>query len=116
MNAVSGCVSHAPGERAPVGPEVLAVKLARVEDDLVHDLRDLDWVGGRTGAAALERARGRVRDVALVVRAVRVLAVPARREGDGHAPAAAAGGRGEALDVGSRARGAAEGALLHVGL
>jgi len=70
----------------------------------------------RARAAGLEGARGRVRDVALVVDRVQVLAVPAAGEVQRHAPAAAAGLLGECLGVGSRARRAAEGVLLHVGL
>jgi hypothetical protein len=118
MDAITGVVPLRPVEwlravRSPVG---LVVELARVEHDLVHDLRDLDGVGGRARASALKGAAGRVGDVALVVRAVRVLAVPAGREGDRDAPPATAGRLGKALGVAARAGGAAEGVLLHVGL
>lgn len=77
MNAISGVVSHAPviGVRVPCAPQ--AVELPRVEDDLVHDLGDLDRVRGRAGAAALKRAARWIGDVGLVVWGVGVLAVPA---------------------------------------
>lgn len=67
-------------------------------------------------AAGLEGSRCRVRDVALVVGRVEVLSVPAAGEVQRHAPAATAGLCREPLGVGSRARRAAEGVLLHVGL
>ena len=118
VNTIAGVVTMAPveGLRPVGGPLGLVIELARVIHDLVHDLGDLDGMGRRAGAAALKGTRGRVRDVRLVVWAVDVLAVPARREGHGHAPAAAAGRLGEGLGVGARAGCAAERALLHVGL
>ena len=53
--------------------------------------------------------------MALVVDRVQVLAVPAAGEVYRHTPAATAGLLGECLGIGSRARRAAEGVLLHVG-
>jgi hypothetical protein len=116
VDAHARLVAHAPEEGlAAVGrPVLLVVELPGVEHDLVHDLRDLDRVRSRARAARLEGARGRVGDVRLVVGRVERLAVPARREGDGHAPAAAARRLGELAGVGPGAGRAAEGRLLHV--
>lgn len=118
MQAVSGGIVHTPDEGlgAILRPLSLVVERARVEHDLVHDLRDLDGVGARARSAGLERAGGRVRDVRLVVRGVEVLAVPACREVHRHSPAAAAGLRREGLRVLPRAGGPAERVLLHVRL
>lgn len=118
VNTMARIVAHAQvkGLRAVRGPVGLIVELPRVEDGLVHDLRDLDRVRGRTRAARLKGARRRVGDVAAVVRAVGVLAIPARGECHRHAPAAAARRFGEAGRVGAGARRAAKGALVHVGL
>lgn len=78
MDAVAGVVAHGPveGGRAVGGPVRHVVELARVEHDLVHDLRDLDRVRRRAGAAHLERSL-RVSDVGLVVWGVQVRAIPA---------------------------------------
>ena len=118
MNTVAGLVSETPVERlrSILGPVGLVVELPGVEHDLVHDLGDLDWMRRGAGAARLEGARGRIRDMALVIRRIGVLAVPAGRESDRHTPATAAGLGWECLGVGSGARGTSEGALLHVGL
>lgn len=116
VNAVARVVAEAPveGLGAVGGPLGLVVKLARVENDLVHDLRDLDWVRAGAGGAHLEGAVG-ISNVRLVVGRVCVLAIPTRGEGHRHPPAAAAGLAGEAGDVGTRAGSTAKGGLLHVG-
>lgn len=65
------------------GPLRLVVELSGVPDDLVHELRDSDGVGGRartSQAQEVGRAGRRVGDVVLVVGAVQVLAIPASRE------------------------------------
>jgi len=63
---------------AAVGGEVCRVgELVDVPHKLVHDLRELDRVGRGAGAAASGTRAGAVGDVALVVWAVKVLAIPA---------------------------------------
>lgn len=117
MDSVAGVVAVAPVEGlASGGPVGLVVELAGVEHDLVHDLGDLDGVGGGASTAGLKGTGGRVGDVVLVVGRVGVLSVPAGWEGHSDTPAAAAGRSGEARDVLACAGGAAEGGLLHVGL
>ncbi|KAK5634940.1 hypothetical protein RRF57_010651 [Xylaria bambusicola] len=101
VQSVASVVAHAPvpRERAVSRPLGLVVELARVKHDFVHDLGNLDRVGRGAGTAALEGAGRRIRDVTLVVGRVQVLTVPARREVDRHAPAAAAWVLGEGLGV-----------------
>ena len=116
MDTSAGGVTHGPDEGlgAILGPVVGVVELSGVEHDLVHDLRDLDGVGGRAGATGLEGTRRGIRNVVLVVRGVEGLAVPASGESDGHTPATAAGLLGESGGVAASARSAAEGRLLVV--
>lgn len=80
--SVAGRVARGPHERLPAVGEVrrVAVERARVPHSLEQDLREPHGVRRRAGAAGLEGARLRVRDVVLVVGRVEVLAVPARRE------------------------------------
>lgn len=136
-------VAHRVDQRlAILGPQLRIVELARVPHDLVHELGQPDRVAGRAGARRLEAAAAGVRDMALVVRAVDVLAVPAsvvfscqtmrtasvpsgtglifmisghpRGEGDGRPDAAGTDAVGERGRVVARAGRAAEGVLLDV--
>lgn len=108
-------IAHAVDEglRAVLRPQVWVVKLAGVPNDLVHELREADGVGGGAGAAGLEGAGSRVGDVGAVVGAVDVHAVPARRERDGRADPAVAHRRRQRRCVLSRAGRAAERHLVH---
>jgi hypothetical protein len=78
MLAKPGCITHRIDEGlSTLGPDVLVVELARVPHDFVHQLREPDGVAGGAGAGRLEATAARVCDVALVVGAVDVLAIPA---------------------------------------
>lgn len=82
MLAKASAVSSAEvkGMLHTLGPRRLVVELGGVPDDLEHQLRDSDGVGGRAVAAEAEEGGGpvdRVGDVVLVVRGVEVLAIPA---------------------------------------
>ncbi len=79
MDGIAGVVAGAPPEGlSGLGPVGLVVELPGVEHDLVHDLGDLDGVGRWAGTARLESAARGVRDMALVIGRVGVLAIPAR--------------------------------------
>jgi hypothetical protein len=63
-----------------LGPGRLVVELGGVPDDLEHQLRDTDGVGGWAVAAEAEEGGGPVDgvgDVVLVVGGIEVLAIPA---------------------------------------
>jgi len=64
VGTISGIVAIRPHEglRAVLRPDGRVVELARVPDDLVEQLRDLDGVRGRAGSAALESAGRRIGD------------------------------------------------------
>lgn len=68
----------------------LSLDTTYIPDDLVHDLGNLDGVGRRAGAAGADGvdALARVGDMALVVDAVEILAIPAGGERDDGADAA----------------------------
>ena len=70
---------HGVDERrgAVSGPEALVGELGNVPHELVHHLRELNGVSAGAGAAARGTGAGAVGNVALVVRAVQVLSVPA---------------------------------------
>lgn len=72
-------VTHAEDKRlrAVRGPLALVVELPRVPHDLEEQLRNLDRMSGWAWGSRLEGAANGIRDVALVVRAVQVDAVPA---------------------------------------
>lgn len=81
--AVSGRVAVTPDEglRAVLGPVGRVVEGPRVPDNLVEELRDLDWVRRRARPSVLERTARGVRDMRGVVGCVEVLAVPATVRG-----------------------------------
>ena len=59
------------------GPQALVGELRNIPHELVHHLRQLHGVSTGAGAATRGPGAGTVRDVALMVRAVKVLSVPA---------------------------------------
>ncbi len=73
--------AHAVDERrgAVGGPQAAVGKLGDVPHQLVHHLRELDGVCRGAGAAPGGARAGAVGDVALVVRAVQVLSIPASK-------------------------------------
>lgn len=77
--AVGGRTSgvHGVNEGVAAGPCALVKEGGYVPHDLVHDLGKLDGVRGRAATTASGAGTGGVVDVALVVGAVEVLAVPA---------------------------------------
>jgi hypothetical protein len=113
-------VTHTKHERLrPVAsPELGLIKRHRIEHDLIHHLRQHNRKALRTLSPLLHRRKRLnirlirylgVRDVALVVRAIEVHAVPARGERDLGADATFAHARGEEGGVAFGAGGAAEG-------
>lgn len=70
---------HAIDERrgAVSGPQASVGELGHVPHQLVHDLWELDGVRRRAGTATRGAGAGAVSDVALVVWAVQVCAIPA---------------------------------------
>jgi hypothetical protein len=72
-------VAQIEGLGAVGRPKALVVERGSVPDDLVHELRNTNGVGGRAAASEAEevrRARGRICHVSLMVRRVEVLPVP----------------------------------------
>lgn len=66
-------------------PLGLVVELGGVPDNLIHELRDADRVGGRAVATQAQEGGGTadgIGDVVLVVGTVKVLSIPARWEMD----------------------------------
>jgi len=104
---IPGVISRAENKRLLLrirGPLSLVVELCRVPDNFEHDLRNLHWVG--RGAVAADAGSGKeswpvlgIRDVRLVVRAVEVYAVPARRVKYVRADTTRTWARREALSV-----------------
>lgn len=72
---------HAVDERrgAVSGPQAAVGELGDVPHELVHDLRELDGVSRRAGTTTSSARSGAVSDVALVVGAVEVRAIPASK-------------------------------------
>jgi hypothetical protein len=93
-------------------PQALVGKLAHVPHELVHNLRQLNRVCRRASTASVRAGTLAVGNVALVVRRVKVLAVPAGGEDDGLADELALGVLGDGNSVGATAGSATnEGAL-----
>lgn len=104
MLPVAGVVAVAEveGLRAVGGPQALVIEGRGVPDDLVHQLRDAHGVSGWAFASQAEKvgwAGLGVGYVRLVVWAVEIDAVPARREDDVGTNAALARCRGEVLCI-----------------
>lgn len=92
--------------RLPFGPQ--AVELGGVPHNLVHQLRDSDWMSGGTVASKAQEgswAADGVGDVVLVIGTVEILAIPACREVNVGSNTTGACGRGESLGINSKSYG-----------
>jgi hypothetical protein len=98
--------------RAIRRPQVLIGKLVDVPHELVHDLRKLDGMARWASTTTVSTSSLTISYVALVVRRVEVLAVPAGGEDDGLADELALGVLGDSNRVGATTGSATnEGAL-----